>query len=258
MLRRLPGIGRADDHLHVGEVGDRVERRAAAPPRRPTRRRAAVASSTRKRLAIDQRMSAAIMACLRSRLCLRREVGRARSRRSRSSRPVRLRADLELDARRPASGSASGFGRRRRTPSSSTATSATGSGRARCSTVARAARRSRPCRAPRCSACSAWVAATVSPAPGSRASVAAQARLGVDQELAGDDDLVAGLEPLADLGRRPPDSIPTSTSTARNRPSPSATITTLRSPVRITASAGTSRRLARRARRKRGSRTCRA
>src|SRR5262249_44488194 len=36
-LRRLPGIGRADDHLHIGKIRNRVERHAVERPNAPCR-----------------------------------------------------------------------------------------------------------------------------------------------------------------------------------------------------------------------------
>ena len=74
------------------------------------------------------------------------------------------------------------------------------------------------------------------------AASALEARLRVDQELAGGHDPLAGREALADLASSPPDSGP-SLDVDRREPvaaSPAATTTTLRLPVRITASGGTS------------------
>jgi len=65
-----------------------------------------------------------------------------------------------------------------------------------------------------------------------------QIRLRVDEELTGDDDFVAFGEAFTDFALAA-DSTPSSTSCGRNLPSLSATMTTLRSPVRITASEGT-------------------
>ncbi len=93
---------------------------------------------------------------------------------------------------------------------------------------------------PRWRACSAWVAATVSPAPGRRPSVLRRLASESIRNWPETTTLSPGLSPLR-ISASAPDSTPTSTSMARNVPSPSARITTLLSPVRMTASAGTSR-----------------
>ena len=89
-LRRLARIRRADDHLHVGQVGHRVERRRGPPPTAPQAVTISVPSSTRKRLSIDQRMMRAITASPRSRARARRADPRASpSVRRRAPRGVR-------------------------------------------------------------------------------------------------------------------------------------------------------------------------